>query len=144
MPSMNCCSMCFLNVLVLHSRYSVEFISLSSSFLCRFLMQYKHDRVRPKQIVQGDHNPYTLIVAFCAHKSGFHHNLCILIFACCAHKFEPHHNLYIVIFSCCAHKSGSHHNLCNMIFVFRAYICFVVLTSLNTLHNTLLIVLCVD
>ena len=68
---MNCCSMCFLNVLILHPKYSVELISLS------FSRPDKHDALRPWQVVQGDRMSGTLIFACCTHKPDFRHNLCM-------------------------------------------------------------------
>ena len=152
MPSVNCCSMCCLNVSILGT--------LQSPFLCHFLRQYKYGFARPQQGVQGDciwgnlilsccahksnfrQKKGILILSCCAHKSDFRHNLCIVIFVFHGHKFHSHHNLYIVILSCCAHKSDFRHNLCILIFVFRVYTWFTVLIFCsfpNTLRNTLLI-----
>ena len=110
MPFANCCSMCFLNVLILHPRYSLELISLS------FSKQYKYGALRPQQGVQGDRNLCTLILCCCAQKFDFRHNLCVVILSCCARKSDFCHKKDIVILSCCAHKSGFRHNLCIVIF----------------------------
>ena len=130
MPSVKCCSVCFLNVSILHPRYS---------FLCCFSRPCKHGLLQPQQGVMWR----TLIFSCCAHKFDLRHNPCIVIFACFAHKFDFHHNPCSLIFSSCAHKYDLHNNSCTLVFAFRVYNWFGALTfcrCTNTLRNTLLIV----